>query len=239
MPNDEGREMSVVDHLEELRLRLLISLAVVAAASVLCYIFSLDAIQFLTRGAGKIQYLGPTDAFMVRLKVSVIMGLAVSSPVVFWQLWLFVAPGLYRNEKRYALPTIISAVVLFFGGGAFGVFTVPYALRVLQKFGGDVLQANYTVDRFISFATGMILAFAVVFELPLVLIFLAKIGIVSHKMLSRSRKYVILIIFAVSAVLTPGTDIVSMMIMAAPLYILFEISLLIIRFIRPAESQRH
>ncbi|MEW5945141.1 MAG: twin-arginine translocase subunit TatC [bacterium] len=237
MAKKPDAEMTFVEHLDELRTRLIISLAAVFVCSVGCYFLSLDALQLLMNrlDTGKLQYLGPADAFMVRLKISVALGLAAASPVVFWQVWLFVAPGLYRHERRYAGPAVAAAVALFFTGAAFGVYTVPVTLNFLQKFGGGVLEANYTVDRFVSFAMSLIIAFAAVFELPLVLVLLVKIGVVSHARLAASRKYAFLLILIVSAVLTPA-DIVSMLIMAGPLYALFEISLLVTRFVKTSDD---
>lgn len=231
--------MTVVEHLDELRSRLIISLIAIAVCAVGGWFFNLEAIEFLTsKVEGKLIYLGPADAFLVRMKIALILGFAAATPVVFWQAWLFVAPGLYPHERRYAGPVIIAAVILFALGGAFGVFTVPFTLNFLQKFGGGVLEATYTVDKFVSFASSLILAFAVVFEMPLVLIFLAKVGIVSHKTLAAGRKYAFLIILMVAAVLTPA-DIVSMLIMAGPLYLLFEISLFATRFVRSTRADEN
>ncbi|MFH1538514.1 MAG: twin-arginine translocase subunit TatC [bacterium] len=230
-------QMTVVEHLDELRTRLIISLIAIAVCSAACWFLNLKALELLTsRVEGKLIYLGPADAFLARLKISLIMGLAVATPVIFWQAWLFVAPGLYPRERRYAGPVIIIAVLLFALGGAFGLFTVPITLNFLQKFGGGVLEATYTVDKFMSFATSIILAFAIVFETPLVLVFLAKVGVVTHKTLAASRKYAFLIILIVAAVLTPA-DIVSMLIMAGPLYVLFEISLFATRFVAPTRRE--
>jgi sec-independent protein translocase protein TatC len=173
------------------------------------------------------------DAFTWRLRLAGIIGLAFTSPVVITEIWLFIAPGLKKHERRFALPAILSASILFYIGGAVGVLTLPFTLKILQKFGGEYMRANYTIDRFISFFGSFILGLGIVFESPVVLILLAKLGIVSYKRLAGGRKYAIVITALAAAVITPTGDPITMMAFAIPMYMLFEITLLIIRFMKP------
>lgn len=229
---DNDKAMTIIEHLEELRHRLIIMLAAVGVTTTGCWFLSIRAIKLLmTLTSGKLQVLGPSDALLERLKISAIMGLMVAVPVVLWQIWLFVAPGLKSNEKKYVFPIVSSGVALFYIGAAFAALMIPYSIKFLEHFGGGVVQFNYTLDRFISFATTIIFTFGIVFQFPLVLFFLAKIGVVSYKTLAASRRYAIVLSVAVGALITP--DPMTNLMVTLPLYVLFEISLLVVRFTQP------
>ena len=151
----------------------------------------------------------------------------MASPVIIWQIWAFVAPGLYRHEKRVAIPFIFMSSFCFLGGAVFGYLVVfPPAFRFLMGYSTDFLQATPTVKEYFSLALRLLIAFGAVFELPVVMVVLAKIGVVDGPFLRANRKYAILIAFIIAAILTPTPDVVNQMMMAIPLIILYEISII-------------
>lgn len=223
------KRMDLVNHLDELRTRIIYCLVAVVVAGVGSWWLVPTVLKYLIASTGHVKYLGPADAFMWRLRLAAILGAIVAGPFVIVQVWLFVRPGLKPSERRFAFPAIFSAIILFFVGVVFGVSTVQVTLRILEKFGGEMVRPDYTIDRYLSFVGSFVLAFGVVFEVPVVLVLLAKLGIVSYKRLAASRKFAFLISAILGAIITP-TDGVTMFFVAVPLYLLFEISLLIIRF---------
>lgn len=224
-------DMTLVDHLDELRTRLIIALVSIGVCSVGGWFLGPYVLDFLISHVGEVQYLSPTDAFKVRLKIAFLIGTMIASPIVLTEIWLFVAPGLYSKEKKFTFPALLSSFLLFFGGGAFGTLILPLTLDFLEKFSSDSMYANYSIDRFISFSGTFIFAFAIVFQIPIVLILLAKLGVVSYASLSANRKYAFLTGLVIGSILTPA-DPVSMFFLSAPLYLLFEISLIVIRFMK-------
>lgn len=228
--------MTLFEHLDELRKRIIIAVAAVAVCSVAGWFVGPYFLDFLIQHAEVVQALGPADPFMIRLKMAVLCGVMIASPVILLQIWLFVAPGLYAHEKRFTLPAVVFGTLLFFSGGAFGSVILPFTLKFLGNFATEYMKIEYSLTIFVSFCTTFILAFAIVFELPIVLIVLAKIGIVNYQMLAANRKYAFMGGLLVGAILTPA-DVASMFFLAAPLYFLFEISLLIIRFMKPVERE--
>ena len=232
------KEMTFMDHLDELRTRLIIIAIVVLVGSFGCFFISRPVLEFIRQLTDvKLQVLTPTVPFIVLIKVSVVLGIAVTSPITFSQVWLFVSPGLFPHEKKYALPVVASAVLLFLIGGAFALLLIPYSLDFLESFGGGIVDFHYTLDTFVSFILNFILAFGLLFQLPLVLLFLAKIGIVNYKMLAGNRSYAIVIALTVGAIFTPA-DPLSMFMLAVPLYLLFEVSLILVRFTKPRDRAK-
>lgn len=231
MLSEKEKELTLIEHLDELRTRIIISLVSIALCTVVGWFLSTSALDFIIARVGEVQYFAPADAFKARLKMSCFIGFLIASPIVITELWLFVAPGLYAHEKKFVFPAVISSFVLFFSGGAFAISVLGMTISFLEKFGGENMVAHYSVDKFIGFATGFILAFCVVFEIPIILVVLAKIGVVDYKMLAGNRKHAFLIGLVLGAVITPS-DPASMLMVAMPLYILFEASLLIIKFMK-------
>lgn len=227
-------KMPLTQHLEELRWRLIWSLLAIGVAFAVSYNFAETLFRFLTRPLLAQQGLGAqligtgvTEAFFTKLKVSLIAGLFLASPVVFYQLWQFVAPGLYEKEKRYAVPFVVCASLFFGLGAAFCyaiVFPVGYAFFVEQYQTIGVVP-SIRISEYLSFSARMLLAFGVTFELPVITFFLARLGLVTHLSLLRPWRYAFLSIFIVAAVLTPGPDIASQMLMAAPLTVLYAVSI--------------
>jgi sec-independent protein translocase protein TatC len=227
-------QMPLTAHLEELRWRLIKALLAVTVAFVAVYNFSDVLFEILTRPLivlqeGPVQLIGTgvTEAFFTKLKVSAIAALFVASPVIFYQLWLFVAPGLYDTEKRYARPFVFFATVFFVLGAVFCYFVVfPVGYRFfLAEYATIGVSPSIRISEYLSFTARMLLAFGMTFELPVVTFFLARLGLVTHQMMLSYFRYAVLVIFIVAAVLTPGPDVASQMLMAGPLLVLYFLSI--------------
>ncbi len=223
---DESKEMSFLEHLEELRRRILISILFIAIASIFGYVLGKPALAFLSGPVGNLYFFSPTEAFVVRLKVAGVIGLFFSIPFLLFQLWLFIKPGLYQRERKYAFPLIFSGTVLFYLGALFALLVgLPIGIKVLMSFGGDALIGLINANRYINFALLLVVSFALLFQLPIVTIFLVKLGVIDPNSLKKRRKEVIVGIFVVVAIITPSVDMVSLLLMAVPLVILFEVSI--------------
>ncbi|EQB63868.1 MAG: hypothetical protein RBG1_1C00001G1447 [candidate division Zixibacteria bacterium RBG-1] len=224
------KEMPFLAHLEELRWRIIKSLISILLFSVIAYLFSEKILDFLTKSVDNIYFTAPTEAFAVRIKISLIAGLILSFPVVFYQLWQFVVPGLMDKEAKMVIPAVIFATFFFVGGAVFCFYLVlPVGIKFLLSFQTDKLKPWLSVKDYISFVSWMILAFGLVFQLPIVSYFMGKVGIITHKTLSKGRKYAIVIILILAAALTPSPDVFSQLMLAAPLYFLYEVSIILVR----------
>ncbi len=230
--------MPLIDHLTELRRRLVISvLALVVGAVVGFIIYNrvLDVLispyRDLTRN-DKFVFFDPLEAFATRLKVSAWTGGFLASPVVLWQLWRFITPGLHKKEKRYAIPFVVSSILLFAMGAAVALITFKPALRFLIGVGGPNLTPLFSASKYLSLVILMIIAFGVAFEFPIVLVFLELAGVVSSRKLRKWRRPAIVIIVVVAAVITPSQDPYSLFAMAVPMYIFYEGSILIGRLLK-------
>jgi sec-independent protein translocase protein TatC len=227
-------KMPLTEHLEELRWRLLKALAAVALAFTGAYNVADWLFEFLTRplvaqSTGPVQLIGTgvTEAFFTKLKVTLIAALFVASPVIFYQGWQFVAPGLYDSEKKYVRPFVFFATLFFILGAAFCyvvVFPVGYAFFIAEyeKIG---VSPAIRISEYLSFSARMLLAFGATFEMPVITFFLARLGMVTHRTMLSYLRYAILMIFIVAAVLTPGPDIASQLLMAGPLLLLYGVSI--------------
>lgn len=163
--------------------------------------------------------------------MALVAGVVLASPVLFWQFWRFVAPGLYRHEKKVILPFVVFSTLFFLGGAAFGYSVVfPPAFRFLVGYSTDYLTPMPAVNEYFSLAIRLLIAFGVVFELPILMVFLAKIGLVDSAFLRRNRKYAVLLNFVIAAILTPTPDVVNQLLMAVPLVVLYEISVVAVYF---------
>ncbi len=232
--------MPLTAHLEELRWRLIKALAAVLVGFAAGYQFSDLIFNFLTEpllglnpgNAEESVHLigtGVVEAFFTKLKVSFIAGIFVASPVIFYQLWKFVAPGLYEHEKRYALPFVIFGTFFFVAGAAFCyALVLPVGYRFfIEQYQTIRVSPEIRISEYLSFTARMLLAFGATFELPVITFFLARAGVVTHTMMISYLRYAILVIFIVAAVLTPGPDIASQLLMAAPLLVLYGLSILV------------
>jgi len=230
-------KMPLPAHLEELRRRLIVCCVAVAAGFGVCYAFSERLFGILAAplqgelpAGSTLQYIGVAEAFVAYLKTSAVAGVFLAMPVILYEAWKFVAPGLYKRERRHAAPFVISATLFFLSGAAFCYFVVfPLAFRFLLGFSSGTLQAMPTLDNTLAFSLRMMLAFGLVFEMPVVFFFLGRIGVVHHRWLARKRRHAIVLIFLAAAVLTPGPDALSQLLLAGPLLILFELSIQVVR----------
>lgn len=231
--SDERTRMGFLDHLDELRRRILYSVYAVAAACAVTFYFWDDMfvylVKYFSRYNATLIYTRPMGAFMFSLKVGLLSGLILAAPFVFAQLWLFVAPGLYAREKKVVIPFVFFSSILFSAGAVFGHFL---AFPAMWKFfgsyadmGGSVLKFFPTIDETFSFYTKMILGLGLVFQMPLLVFFLARFGIVSAGFLVKHFKYAVLIIFIVAAVITPSPDMATQCLFAAPMLVLYAISI--------------
>ena len=226
--------MTIVEHLEELRKRLLYSLAAFGVATSAGYLFVERILAAVLRPVGQVVFLAPTEAFFVRLKVAALAGVFLSLPVTLYQLWRFVSVGLTPTERRYSLSLIPAALALFVSGAAFAFLVIlPIGVRFLLSYQTPNLVPMISVQAYTSFVTAFILAFGLLFQLPVVILFLARLGVVTPASLTAGRKYALLAIVTASAVLTPGGDVVSQMLMAVPTYILYEVSIWVARLVSP------
>ncbi len=222
-------------HLEEFRRRLIICLIALAAASFACFFFSEQILDFLTMPLTKhpevsLYFQTPYEAFMVRVKAALTAGVLISLPVWMTQLWYFVAPGLYEKERRALTPLIFCSLGLFLLGCAFAYYLViPAGLNFLLAFGSQTLKPMLTVGPYVSFFLGMILACGALFDFPVVMIGLVKLGVVSTDSMAKARKMIIVVIFIVAAIVTPAPDPFSQLLLAVPLWVFFEVSLIICR----------
>lgn len=228
-PENEKR-MSFTQHLGEFRWRLIISTIGVAVGFAVSYAFADSIVIFLQRPFPKdLIFLAPTEAFFVNLKIALFSAIFLAMPVILLELWKFVAPGLYEHEKRYSLPFVVFSTLLFLTGGVFAyALVLPVAIKFLMHFASELIQPMISIGNYFTFAIKLILAFGVVFQFPLILIFFNKIGILNAVTLTRNRKYAILGTFALAAILTPP-DIFSQLLMAAPILVLYELSILAIK----------
>lgn len=220
-------------HLEELRKRLITSFVAVGIGFALSYGFKEKLFQILTQPLISVMkqgetliYTGLPEAFFTFLKVSFLSGFMIASPVIIYQFWMFVAPGLYDREKRLLIPIVILSSFFFIGGALFGYFIVfPYGFDFFLGFATETIRPMPSMKEYLSFSAKLLLAFGLVFELPLVITFLAKLGIVTVPFLKKNRKYALLLFFVGAAILTPP-DVVTQVMMALPLMVLYEISII-------------
>jgi len=220
-------------HLEELRDRLIKCFVAVAVGFVISYFFKEKLFDILIKPLIDVMeqgetliYTGLPEAFFTFLKVSFLSSLIVTSPVIIYQFWMFVAPGLYTKEKKLLLPIIFLSSFFFIGGSLFGYFVVfPYGFQFFLGFATETIRPLPSMKEYLSFSAKLLLAFGLVFELPLVITFLAKLGIVSVDFLKKNRKYAVLLFFVGAAIITPP-DVITQVMMAIPLMGLYEISII-------------
>ena len=219
-------------HLEELRDRLIRCFIAVGVGFLLSYGFKEKLFEILTapliavmQTGDKLVFTGLPEAFFTYLKVAFLSGIIVASPVLAYQFWMFVTPGLYKREKRLLIPIIILSTFFFVGGSLFGYFIVfPYGFQFFLGFASDTIQALPSMKEYLAFSSKLLLAFGLVFEMPLVITCMAKLGLVTVDFLKANRKYALLLFFVGSAILTPP-DVVTQIMMAFPLMFLYEISI--------------
>ncbi len=236
--NERG-EMPFLDHLEELRWRLIWSLLAITVGFVIGFVVveQLDVLGLLMRpiaphlAGGKLYFTSPIEPFMITLKLGFFLGLVLASPVIVWQLWRFLSPALYAKERKVVLPVAIAAVLLFLAGVALAYFLIlPTAIRVLFGFQSQSLQPIVTAKEYFAFAAQVVIAFGAIFEIPLVLLILVVLRVISAASLGRHRRFAIAGNALLSALLAPP-DLISMVLMMVPVQLLYEITVVIARVV--------
>lgn len=242
--------MTMMEHLGELRTRLIRSLLAFLAVSIVAFMFFDQITDFLLRplcalpkerlgsNGCKLVFTSALEPFNVRLKVTALTGIVASSPVWLYQLWAFVVPGLNERERKLAVPFVLSSVVLFAGGVTFAYFTLPTGLRFLIGLGGENLSPFFTANDYLNFVALVIIIFGVTFELPLLLFFLGLIGVVTPGQLRRFRRGAIVGVAVLAAVVTPSQDPYTMLIMATPLYLLYEVVIALLTVVERRRARR-
>ena len=231
---DEGR-MSFLDHLDELRKRLIASVYALLAGCVVAFFFVERIQKFifvplhaqLPPGQDFI-YTQGFEPFMLMMKTGVLAGLLIASPLIMWQVWLFISPGLYTHEKRFAIPFVLFASIFFLTGAAFSHFVAfPWTWQFFLGWTTDYMKFLPNIGDAFSLYVKMLLAFGLIFQMPTIVFFLARMGVVTAGFLARNTKYAVLIIFIIAAVISPGTDVVSQALMAGPMLALYAFSILV------------
>lgn len=230
--------MPLVEHLAELRRRLIISAIAIGLGGVVAFFLYNWILELLiepyTAITGKTQlvFTDPLEGFTTRLKISAYGGLVLASPVVLWELWRFVTPGLHKNEKRFAIPFILASIFLFLLGAFVAVLTFEPALSFLIGVGGPNLETFFTASKYLSLVTLMMIAFGLAFEFPIFLIFLQLAGVITSQRLRKWRRPAIVVIVAAAAIITPSGDPYSLFAMAIPMYLFYEGSILVGRLLK-------
>jgi len=242
---DSAEKQPFLSHLEELRKRLVVCAIGVGAGFVIAYIFSEWLFQLLVAPLKAVMPEGDQlifthlpEMFFAYIKVAFIAGIMAAAPLIFYQLWMFIAPGLYRKEKKMAIPFVISSTILFVGGALFGYFVVfPFGFKFFIGFSNEYVKALPSVKQYFSFSMKLLFAFGAVFELPVIIFFLSKMGIVTPQFLKQKRKYAILLTFVLAAILTPP-DVITQCMMAGPLIVLYEIGILVSRIAQKKKEDK-
>jgi sec-independent protein translocase protein TatC len=235
-PDDLDRELPLTAHLEELRKRLMRIFIAVAVGFAGSYAFSKRLFDILMQPMAEALetshfiYTYPPEAFFTYIKVALVAGVFVTSPYIFFQIWQFVAPGLYKHERRWMIPIAFFSAAFFVAGALFGYFVVfPYGFEFFAGFATEQIVFTPKLSEYLGFSLKLLFAFGVTFELPLFIFFLARLGIVTHKGLRKKQKYAILLSFVASSILTPP-DVITQSLMAGPLILLYEVSIWVARF---------
>lgn len=234
-------EMTWAGHLAELRRRLIISILTVGAGGISAFVLYPSILAFFVSPychivpAGQhcaLYVTGPLDGISIRFRIAAWGGVVLALPVLLWQLWRFVTPGLHRHERRYAIPFVAASLVFFGLGGALAWTTFPHALRWLSSVGGPTLQSIYDPAAYLRLIVLLIVVFGVTFELPVLLVALQAAGVVRPATLAARRRWAIVAVFAFSAVATPSSDPFSMLVLALPLCVFYELAILVGRLLR-------
>lgn len=236
MAKNPTGEMPFLDHLEELRWRIVWALGALVVGLIIGFVIvtKFELIRLLQEpiapfmGGHKLVYTHPTDTFSITLSTAFIVGVVLASPVLIYQLWAFLSPALHRHEKKVVIPVIVGAVALFVSGVALAYwFVLPLTLRFLMNFQVASLEPMITASGYFGFVTTLALTFGAIFELPILILALTALGLVTPAFLARFRRYAFVLSFAVSAIITPGDIFVATFAMTAPLYLLYEVSVLL------------
>jgi len=228
----ELREMTLVGHLGELRRRIVISVLALVGGTAVAYYYIDELMKFVTAPAGKLYFMSPAEGFFAFLKLAVFGGFLLALPLILLQIWAFVAPALTSGEKKWAIIMVPGSALLFFSGVAFAYLLVwPPAVKFFLGFGSESLQPMLSLGQYLSFLISFIIPFGIIFNLPLVLLVLAKMGIISSALLAKQRRVMIVVAFIAGGIITPTPDIFSQTMMAIPILVLYEASIWAVRLL--------
>lgn len=233
MGSDDAKEMSFLDHLEDFRWHLVKAVIGLLLATILCAVYADFIVQQillhpLVAVGLKAQVLAPYGIVLLYMQAVLICGVIISMPNTLFWLWRFVAPGLLQNERRYISLIVLLTSLCFFGGVAFGYFILlPTALTFFSQFGTENINLNVSIDRYVSFVLSLILGAGLVFELPMISYFLSKLGILTPAFMRHYRRHAIVVILVIAALVTPTPDIVTQVLLAAPMFLLYEVSIFV------------
>lgn len=236
-----GGSMSLMEHLIELRTRLVRCAVAVAIGAVMGWMLYNPVLNILMGPLERLaddpnvsdQFLSldPLEMFMLRVKMSAYLGIGITMPFLLWQLWGFISPGLYQNERRYAMLFVFSATLLFVLGAGIAYTTLPRALEFLQSVGGDGVYYQYSAERYITLILYMMVAFGIGFQIPIVVVFLQLVGLVTPQQLASFRRFAIVITFVAAAVITPSGDPISLIALSLPMCLFYEVAIIIGRLL--------
>lgn len=236
---DDGLDrMALVEHLAELRKRLIIAIVAIVAGAVVVFAFYDQLLGLMIEpyeevtGQDKLVILSPLEGFSARLKLAGFGGIFLASPIVLFQVWRFITPGLHKREKRYAIPFIAASVVLFAMGATLAIFTFPRALEFLVDISGEDVETLFSPEKYVTFVAKVIIAFGIAFEFPILLVFLQLANVVSSRRLLKAWRGAVVGTFAAAAVITPSQDPVSMLAMALPMSLFYFLAILVGRLLR-------
>lgn len=225
--NFDNKKMTFVEHLEEFRKIIISSILSFLVASIIAYYFRDPIFAIITKPVGTLVFLTPTEAFLAYIKISLLIGLILSSPIIFYNIWIFISPALYGNEKKFVGFALVLALFLFLVGIIFAYFILPSTMKFLLAFGSSNLKPMISVNYYLGFILILFLACGISFEMPVAIMILTKLKIINSKLLIKKWKYAILLIFILAAVLTPTPDVFTQIIVAIPMIFLYIISILI------------
>ena len=231
---NDGDKQPFLSHLEELRKRLIACAIAAGIGFVLCYLIRerlflilVSPLKDMLQNGDKLIYTHLLAGFLTYLKTAAVAGILLVAPYLFYQIWMFIAPGLYQKEKKYVIPFVLCSTLLFVGGALFGYFIVfPLGFRFFLSFANDYIQSLPSINEYFSLSIRLLFCFGIAFELPVVIFFLAKIHIVTPELLRKKRKYALLLMFVVGAIITPP-DVISQVLLAMPLIVLYELGIIV------------
>ena len=233
--NNKDKTMSVIEHLDELRVRIFYSLIATVISFIIAFIYSrdiIDILKLIAPDTTEFVQISPGEVFIVSVKVSLYAAVYMASPVIFYQIVKFIVPGLKNNEKKYVIPIVIAAFLLFTIGILFAYFAaMPLALTFLLGYGADIAKNTISISKYVSFSAAMIFGLGLLFQIPLLLLFLSIINIVNSKKLKSIWRYVILAAFIAGAIITPSPDPFAQLVVAGAILLLYAFSISLIRFI--------
>ena len=238
--SNDSYKMPMTAHLEELRKRLLIMIVFILVAFVVSFYFSEEILQWVQYPVRdyKLVFIAPTEAFFVNLKAAFFVAILITIPIIFFQLWKFVSPGLLPKEKHYTFPFLVFSTVFFILGATFAYFVIlPFGLKFLLTYKTKTFYPMISIGNYLSFFVRIVLVFGFIFELPLVIVFLTKLGIVPIETFIKARKYAVVSIFIIAAILTPP-DVITQLLMALPLLLLYELSIFLARFLVKGKGEK-